>query len=284
MFMRMRRSVVAVTLATAVIATIWILDRLTAPDDFRFSFVYMFPLAAGVWWSSRRGALVCATVAALAVLSNDLTLRASSTLLANLWNEFTRAVTLFAMALVIVSFRASSERLRSHSEQAFRLAITDPLTGLYNRRYLEEQLGHIHAMATRMRRPYALLALDLDNMKHVNDTFGHAAGDDAIRSFADELRAAIRAGDLAVRMGGDEFIVVLPEAQTPEAVSLAQRLRHRLHENKDLRHATSASMGIASWRLYAKIEDLLAEADRFVYESKRAGGDRVSVAGVVHAD
>jgi diguanylate cyclase (GGDEF)-like protein len=279
--MRTRQSLIAAALAILVIVTIWTADRLTAPDDLRFSFVYMFPLAAAAWWSSRRDALICATIAALAVVSNDLTLRPSPTVLANLWNEFTRTVTLFAMALLIVSFRASSERLRSHSEHAFRLATTDPLTGLYNRRYLDEQLVHIHATAARTRRPYALLALDLDGIKRINDSFGHAVGDDAIRSFADDLRVSIRAGDLAVRTGGDEFVVVLPEAETQDALSLAQRLRQRLHDNAGLRHAPSASAGVATWRLYTKVEELLAEADRLVYESKRAGGDRVSAAGVV---
>ena len=280
--MRTRQPVVAATLSVLVIAAIWIVDRLTAPDDFRFSFVYMFPLAAAAWWSSRRGAIVCATVAALAVLSNDLLLRPSPGLLANVWNEFTRAVTLFALALLIASFRESSDRLRSHSEHAFRLATTDALTGLYNRRYLDEQLAHIHASAARTHRPYTLLAFDLDGVKRINDTFGHAAGDDAIRSFADELRASIRAGELAVRVGGDEFMVVLPDAETQDALALAQRLRQRLHENTDLRHAAGASAGVVTWRLYTRVDELLAEVDRLVYESKRAGGDRVSAGGVVH--
>jgi diguanylate cyclase (GGDEF)-like protein len=280
--MRTRQALIAATLAILVIATIWTVDRLTAPDDFRFSFVYMFPLAAAAWWSSRRGSLLCATIAAIAVVSNDLTLRPSPTLLANLWNEFTRTVTLFAMAMLITSFRESSERLRSHSEHAFRLATTDSLTGLYNRRYLDEQLVHIHATAARTHRPYTLLAIDLDGIKRINDSFGHAAGDDAIRSFADELRASIRAGDLAVRTGGDEFMVVLPEAETPDALALAQRLRQRLRDNPDIRHAPGMSAGVVTWRLYAKVEELLADVDRLVYESKRAGGDRVSAAGVVH--
>jgi diguanylate cyclase (GGDEF)-like protein len=277
-----RQSLTAAALAVLTIATIWFVDRLSAPDDFRFSFVYMFPLAGAAWWSSRRGALFCATIAAVALVSNDLTLRPSPTLLASLWNEFTRVVTIFALALLIVSFRASSERLRSHTEAAFRLATTDALTGLYNRRYLDEQLAQIHATAARSHRPYTLLAIDLDGTKRINDSFGHSAGDHAIRAFADDLRASIRAGDLAVRTGGDEFMVVLAEAEMADALALAQRLRLRLRDNTDLHRVPSASAGVVTWQLYAKVEDLLAEADRLVYESKRAGGDRVSAGGMIH--
>lgn len=271
------RPVLVTFVCVLAIVSIWLAERLTAPDDFRFSFVYIFPVGAAAWWGPRRGALACATIAVVALVGNDLTLRPGAAPLAVAWNEFTRSVTVFAVAMLILSLRSSSERMRSQSEETFRLAITDPLTGLYNRRFLNEQLARIHPTAARTRRPYALLALDLDGFKRINDTFGHAAGDAALAAFAEDLLRVIRAGDIAVRTGGDEFVVVLPEATAADATALVERLQTMVGQRSVTRGIRSVSAGVVTWRLYARIEDLLAEADGLVYESKRAGGGRVSV-------
>ena len=211
-------------------------------------------------------------------MANDLTLRADPTLLATVWNEFTRVTTFFAIALLISALRHSSEKLRTDAARAFRLAVTDPLTGLYNRHYLNEQLERVHPAAARHRRPYALLALDLDGFKRINDTAGHAAGDAALVAFAQQLKRVVRADDVAVRTGGDEFVVLLPDASVRDAVALAERLQALMGAagGGDLVRAVSA--GAVEWTLYSTPAALIAEADRLVYDSKRYGGGRVTSA------
>jgi len=261
----------------AAILAIWLVDTV-AGQDIRFGFVYMLPVAASAWWGSRRDALICATAGSVALVSNDLALRSAPALIVNVWNEFTRVTTFYAMALLIASVRHSAERVRVESERAFRLAVTDQLTGLYNRHYLNEQLERVHPAAVRHRRPYALLALDLDGFKQINDTAGHAAGDAALVAFAEELRSAVRADDIAVRMGGDEFIVLLPEATESDAVALAERLQTSIRQHGAGHLVRGMSAGAVAWQPYTTPARLIAEADRLVYESKRTGGARVSVA------
>ena len=273
---RSRESFIATVFLLAV-AAIWFTDRF-ASEDFRFGFVYMFPLAASAWWGTRRVALICAAAASMALVANDLTLRPAPALLSNVWNEFTRVTTFFAVALLISLVKDSAARTRAESERVFRLAVTDQLTGLYNRRYLMDQLEHIHPAAARYRRPYALLAIDLDGFEQINDSVGHAAGDAALTAFATYLTSVVRADDIAVRLGGDEFLVLLPGARGADAAVLGERILTRLRESSDRHGVRGASAGVIAWRPYTTAEDLIAEADRLVYESKRAGGGRITTA------
>ena len=269
------RQIVVAVVGFALVLGIWWADGLT-PDDFRFGFLYMFPIAGVAWWGPRRAALACAALAAICLVSNDLAAGPAFPPSALVWNEFTRIVTMFAVALLIIYVRVTSERVRSYSEQAFRMAITDPLTGLYNRRYLDDQLARIHATATRAQRPYAVVALDIDDFKLINDTYGHTKGDAALVMFAQDLRRVIRAGDIAVRTGGDEFVVVLSEATAAEATTLAKRLQRTLAERKSPQEVRSVSAGVVEWRSTLGPDGLLAEADQLVYQSKRVGGGSIS--------
>ena len=186
-------------------------------------------------------------------------------------------MTLVAVGLVITTVRASSERARIDSERAFRLAITDPLTGLYNRRYLDDQLARLHALATRSKRPYSLVALDVDDFKEINDTFGHSKGDAALVLLADDIRRVTRAGDIAVRIGGDEFVILLSEGTTQDAVALAKRLQQVVGQRSAAQEIRSLSAGVVEWREFLAPDGLLAEADQLVYQSKRIGGGRISI-------
>jgi len=280
---RFREWFVAGTCLSAILA-IWSVDRL-ASENFRFGFVYILPLAVGAWWGTRRVALICAAAASAALVVNDLALQPAPTLIANVWNEFTRATTFVAIVLLISRLRDSSARVRAEAERLFRLAVTDQLTGLYNRRYLMEELQRVHSATARSGRPYALLSMDLDGFKRINDTFGHSAGDAALVAFATELTDSIRAGDIAVRMGGDEFLVLLPDAHAAEAAALGERILRRLGESTDRLRVHSVSAGVTSWRPQATPEALVAEADRLIYDSKRRGGGRVTaVLAATHED
>lgn len=157
-------------------------------------------------------------------------------------------------------------------------ALTDGLTGCYNRRSFELQLERDLHLATRMRQPLSLVMLDLDNFKHINDQAGHDAGDVALCMLVDNLRAELRAVDTAARFGGDEFVIILPQADTEGAMIVAERLRKRIEEMHvpGFGQVTS-SFGVATFPNHASSRDtLLVAADRALYNSKNAGRNRVS--------
>jgi len=158
-------------------------------------------------------------------------------------------------------------------------ALTDGLTGCYNRRSFELQLERDLHLATRMRQPLSLVLLDLDNFKHINDRAGHDVGDNALRMLADSLRAELRAVDTAVRFGGDEFAVILPQANTEGALIVAERLRSRIAQTEVPGYGLmTASFGLATFPVHGSSRDtLLVAADRALYNSKHSGRNRVSL-------
>ncbi|HEV2915445.1 MAG TPA: sensor domain-containing diguanylate cyclase [Pyrinomonadaceae bacterium] len=158
-------------------------------------------------------------------------------------------------------------------------ALTDGLTGCFNRRSFELQLERDMHLATRMRQSVSLILLDIDNFKRVNDTFGHDAGDVALRMLADNVREELRGVDTAARYGGEEFAVILPQAGVDGAVVVAERLRARIEQMEvpGVGHIT-ASFGIASFPLHASSRDgLVVSADRALYDAKHLGRNRVCV-------
>jgi diguanylate cyclase (GGDEF)-like protein/PAS domain S-box-containing protein len=168
------------------------------------------------------------------------------------------------------------EDLRSQS-------IRDPLTGLFNRRYLEEALDREVHRAMRARRPLGLIMLDLDHFKVFNDTHGHAAGDALLRAMGRLLRARIRGEDIACRYGGEEFLVILPEAPLEIASKRAEQLREevlRLHlgQGHNILEPVTVSMGVAAYPIHGStVGDLLAAADSHLYIAKHRGRDQVVV-------
>jgi diguanylate cyclase (GGDEF)-like protein len=158
-------------------------------------------------------------------------------------------------------------------------ALTDSLTGCYNRRSFELQLERDLHLATRMRQPLSLIMLDLDNFKHINDRAGHDAGDAALCMLADNVRAELRAVDTAARFGGDEFVIILPQANPEGAKLVAERLRKRVAQMRVPEFGqVTASFGVATFPAHASSRDtLLVAADRALYTSKHAGRNCVSL-------
>ncbi|MCA1592380.1 MAG: sensor domain-containing diguanylate cyclase [Acidobacteria bacterium] len=156
-------------------------------------------------------------------------------------------------------------------------ALTDGLTGCFNRRSFELQLERDLHLATRMNQPVSLVLLDIDHFKRVNDTYGHDAGDVALRTIADALREELRGVDTAARYGGEEFAVILPQAGLEGALIVAKRLRARIERTElpGVGHIT-ASLGVAAFPQHASTRDLLVTtADRALYQAKRTGRNRV---------
>ena len=164
------------------------------------------------------------------------------------------------------------------------LSVRDPLTNLYNRRYLEEALEREQKLAERRRTPVGVIMLDLDDFKTFNDTYGHAAGDVALRELAKVLGANVRGGDIACRYGGEEFVLFLPGAALEVAVQRTQDLREKIsrisvpHEGRLLAMVT-VSAGIAAYPSHgATLTQVMQAADTAMYQAKHAGRDRVCVA------
>ncbi len=184
-------------------------------------------------------------------------------------------------ALVLVWSR--SERMQELQRQASH----DPLTGLKNRRRFDEDLRTELARSRREKSVGAVLMLDLDNFKQVNDTLGHPAGDRVITDIAGVLSARIRATDVVARIGGDEFAVVLPHCDIDEAEELADSIAKsiRLHTPPgEAAPPLTASIGVATFGPRSGgFEEVLSAVDNALYEAKRAGRDSVRFAGVAVA-
>ena len=159
-------------------------------------------------------------------------------------------------------------------------ALTDALTGCYNRRSFEMQLDKEILMAKRTSQPLSLVMLDLDRFKHLNDTAGHDAGDDALRQLADCFRQELRGVDSAARFGGDEFALILPKALSEGAMLVAERVRARIEQIVIPEFGNlTASIGIASFPANAASRtELFRAADDALYAAKRAGRNQVCVA------
>lgn len=174
--------------------------------------------------------------------------------------------------------RRYEERLRANYHLSMAMAVTDPLTGLYNRRYMESHLASLLSQS-RPDRPLSLLIMDIDHFKPINDTHGHAAGDEVLREFAGRIARSIRGIDLAARYGGEEFVVIMPDTTLAAAASVAERLRLAVSEETfrvpgqaaGLRVTTS--IGVAGPGGGA--DEMLKRADAALYEAKRAGRNRV---------
>jgi len=175
-----------------------------------------------------------------------------------------------------------TERLRDNVQMSIELAITDSLTGLYNRRYMESHLTTLVEQAATRGKPLTALVLDIDYFKAINDTHGHDAGDDVLREFATRIRKAIRGIDLACRYGGEEFVIVMPETDMAVATIVAERLRRRIaSERFSIQQGASAievtiSIGIATLDTAGDTAaSILKRADQALYRAKRDGRNRV---------
>ena len=174
------------------------------------------------------------------------------------------------------------DRLRDLFLSQLSLALTDSLTGLHNRRYLDSHLQGVMERMADTGRPVTLLMIDIDRFKAVNDTHGHAAGDQVLKAVAERILRNVRGFDLAVRYGGEEFVVVMPDTGLDVAVPVAERLRARMAEDPVPVAAAvdeltvTLSIGVAQTRGGAEDPaELMGRADRALYEAKNAGRNRV---------
>ena len=178
-----------------------------------------------------------------------------------------------------------SDRLRDNVQMTMEMAVTDGLTGLHNRRYLERHLMTLVQQSSAREKPLSVLVIDIDHFKTINDGHGHAVGDDVLREFSARVRKAVRGVDLTCRLGGEEFVVAMPDTDAALAMLVGERLRQkiagdrfRIRDSED-GIAVTVSIGIASLMSADDTPDvLLKRADDALYRAKRDGRNRVVAA------
>lgn len=189
---------------------------------------------------------------------------------------------LVARARTQIRRKRYTDQLRSNFQQSMELAVTDQLTGLHNRRYMETHLSTLVNQAIHSGKDLSLMIVDMDYFKAVNDTYGHDAGDDVLREFADRLRKNLRGIDLSCRYGGEEFVVVMPDTNMGTAYTVAERLRERVAgvpfpiRGGARTINVTISVGIATLETpHDRPDTLMKRADKALYSAKRDGRNRV---------
>ncbi|QUS40374.1 PleD family two-component system response regulator [Tardiphaga alba] len=192
---------------------------------------------------------------------------------------------LLARARTQVRRRRYTDHLRDNVQNSIEAAITDGLTGLHNRRYMESHLETLAEQAALRSKPLALMILDIDYFKSINDNYGHDCGDDVLREFATRIRKSIRGIDLACRYGGEEFVIVMPETDMHVASMVAERLRRSIAgepfsiDRGNKRIEVTISIGLATLEKKGEpIADVLKRADVALYRAKHDGRNRVVAA------
>ncbi|MCB9999252.1 MAG: PleD family two-component system response regulator [Methylobacteriaceae bacterium] len=177
-----------------------------------------------------------------------------------------------------------AESLRNNVEQAIEMAVVDALTGLHNRRYFDMHLSSLLDQAAQESKPLSLLVLDIDFFKKINDTYGHDAGDEILRALAGRMRRAVRSVDLVCRLGGEEFVIVMPETALDVAGKVAERVRRAVEaepfnvKEGQMAVPVTVSIGIADRGSDANPDFIYKSADKALYESKATGRNKVTLA------
>lgn len=188
---------------------------------------------------------------------------------------------LIARVKVQLKIKTLQDSLKKSNQALMELSNTDPLTHLSNRRFLMKTLEKELQRCERSQKPMALIMVDVDHFKPVNDTYGHQQGDVVLQTLADQMKAHLRDYDLAARFGGEEFALVLPETALAEAVQVAERLRVAISElripagHDEIR--LTISLGVATYPhpKVRTVDNLILEADRALYNAKEKGRNRV---------
>jgi diguanylate cyclase (GGDEF)-like protein len=189
-------------------------------------------------------------------------------------------VPVFAVLALLASIVATTMTLMQAEVQHREDAVLDPLTGLLNRKALDSRFKEIEQQARQSEASVCVVAVDLDHFKNVNDVHGHPRGDDVLRDVTYEMRKRLRTFELMYRIGGEEFLIVLPGVDLPEGVAVAERLRQAVVDSKPAGLEVTISLGVAAaCGAEVSYDGLVAAADRALYEAKDAGRNLVRADG-----
>ena len=264
----LRRTLRVVAYLLLTLAVYWV--NVSTPPAARLGVLYVIPVLLVTWTEGLAWGIVFG-VASIALRETV----AWSQMPADtpiLWRVGNAA----AYVLVVAVAMAGLQKLRRSQAQLAQLVTQDVLTNVLNARAFAERLGQELERNRRYPRPLALIYMDLDNFKVINDTHGHQTGDAVLRLVADAMRTSVRTADVVGRLGGDEFGVLMPETDAPLADAAAKRLVASLRNVFKGTPSVTASIGVVSCTATdASTDDLLRRADQAMYDAKKAGKDRV---------
>ena len=194
---------------------------------------------------------------------------------------------LLARARTQIRRKRYQDRLRSNYEESLSMALTDSLTGLFNRRYLAVHLQRVLNRISETRKPVAAIMFDIDHFKAVNDTYGHQVGDEVLKEVANRVSRNLRNFDMVTRFGGEEFVIIMPDASLEAAGLVAERLRQRIAgepftiADPAVKLSITISLGVASTEdVHEQPDALIRRADKALYEAKGRGRNRVILEGI----
>lgn len=261
------RRVLVVAGALALVLLIYLLDT-EYSAVIRLSVLYLVPVLVATWFEGPIWGALC-VVATVVLRMTVETSQAGVGIEGALLRQIPFVI---VSAIAMFGFR----HMRRTQDELHRLATHDHLTNVLNVGAFNERVTHELLRNRRYGRSGALLYLDLDNFKSMNDTYGHQTGDGVLRLVADALQRAVRQVDVVGRMGGDEFAVLMPETDDLVAAAAARRLNETLRAAFDGTPAVTASIGVVSFGATpVTADDVLRRADQAMYEAKRMGKDRV---------
>jgi len=264
----LRRTLRVVAYLLLTLAVYWV--NVSTPPAARLGVLYVIPVLLVTWTEGLAWGIVFG-VASIA-LRETVAWSQMPPDTPILW----RAGNAAAYVLVVAVAMAGLQKLRRSQAQLAQLVTQDVLTNVLNARAFAERLGQELERNRRYPRPLALIYMDLDNFKVINDTHGHQTGDAVLRLVADAMRTSVRTADVVGRLGGDEFGVLMPETDAPLADAAAKRLVASLRNVFKGTPSVTASIGVVSCTATdASTDDLLRRADQAMYDAKKAGKDRV---------
>lgn len=267
-FLERQSSTAISALGVIGVSCVGILDLVTG-NELAFSFFYLIPVATVGWFGSLTMAFVVAVLGGLAFpVTQSINGYIYDSVWVLGWNFAVRSGTYATVAILTATLRRSLDHEKT-------LARTDSLTGAANPRHFYDFAQIELGRAKRSGRPLTIAYLDVDNLKLINDDYGHAAGDDLLRRVAVSLSRETRPTDLVARLGGDEFALLLPETDPEAALAILNRIcdAHR-DALRSLDHRTTASIGAVTFtKIPASVDELLWLPDQLMYAAKRGGGD-----------
>ncbi len=264
----------------AALASVTFVFDIYHPTGIAGAMPYIALPLLGLLARSSRAVLKLAILGTVLNVAGVVMATSSASLYALLVNHLMSGILVWMVAYISLRHLAVEDRLRDSLRDA---AFRDPLTGLYNRRFVFDSFRNELRMHRRYGDPLSVILLDADHFKQVNDRYGHSAGDAALRAIAEACNGSVRDTDIVGRFGGEEFIVLLPHTSAAAARNVAERIREAMFGQElswqEQNFGVTLSLGIAEAGVHAdSLEELVAAADEALYTAKRAGRNQTRIA------